>query len=110
MKIKRIILLIALFAACQAFAQQTTNAPSASATLTVQKPKFHWFAPIETTNSITNLKPTEGLDPRAWATVVGWHPGESAFVTGETHEGGWCLFWVDLGPSTVTRQARSSGQ
>jgi len=96
MKIKRTILLIALFAACQAVAQQTTNAPSASATVTVEKLKLHWLAPIETNKTSENFKPAEGLDPRAWTTIVGWHPGESAFPTAETHEGGWCLFWVDI--------------
>ena len=102
--------MMALFAAGQAVAQQATNTPSASATITVQKPKLHWFAPIQTTNSVAEPKPVEGHDPRAWTTVVGWHPGESAFVTGETHEGGWSLFWVDLGPSTVTRQVRLDHQ
>lgn len=103
MKIKRTIFLIALFAAYQAIAQQPTNAPPVSAAITVQKPKLHWLAPTEMKKAKENLKPVEGLDPRAWTTVVGWHPGESAFATGETHEGGWCLFWVDIEPSPITR-------
>jgi len=97
MKQQGVTLLIALFVACQAFAQQTTNAPSTSATVTAQKPKVHWFAPVQTTNSVENLKPIDGLDTRAWTTVVGWHPGESAFATGERHEPGVCFFWIDLG-------------
>jgi len=96
--------LIALFAAGQAIARQTTNAPSTTATVTVQKPKFHWLAPAETKKSGENLKPMEGQNPRAWTTVVGWHPGESAFATGERHEGGLCLFWIDLGPSPTTKK------
>jgi hypothetical protein len=104
MKRQGVTLLIALFVACQAVAQQTTNAPSTSATVTAQKPKVHWFAPVQTTNSVENLKPVDGLDPRAWSTVVGWHPGQSAFATGERHEGRLCLFWIDLGsPPTIKK-------
>jgi hypothetical protein len=98
MELPRAVFLIALFAACQAIAQQATNAPSASATFTVQKPKLHWLTPARTTKAKENLKPVAGLDPRAWTTVVGWHPGESAFPSAETHEGGWCLLWVNIGP------------
>ena len=96
--------MIALFTACQAVAQQTTNAPSTTATVTVQKPKLHWLAPAETKKSNENLKPVAGLAPRAWTTVVGWHPGESAFATGERHESRLCLFWIDLGsPPTIKK-------
>jgi len=97
MKRQGAVFLIVLFGVCQAFAQQTTNAPSTAATVTVQKPKFHWLAPTELKKSTENPKPVGGLDPRAWTTVVGWHPGESAFATGERHEPGVCLFWIDLG-------------
>jgi hypothetical protein len=95
MKLQGAVFLIALFAACQAVAQQPTNAPSASATFTAQKPRFHWLAPIQKAKARENLKPIEGLDPRAWTTVVGWHPGESAFPNSETSEG-WDLFWVSF--------------
>jgi hypothetical protein len=110
MKRQGAVFWVALFAACQAFAQQTTNAPSTTATVTVQKPKLHWLAPAETKKSNENLKPVAGLAPRAWTTVVGWHPGESAFATGERHEGRLCLLWVDLGPSPVIRKVRSNDQ
>ena len=110
MKLQAALLLVVLLAAGRAGAQSQTNATSASATVTVKPPKLHWLAPITMTNSTQNLKPVEGLDPRAWTTVVGWHPGESAFATGETREGGWALFWVALGPSPVTRQFRSDDQ
>jgi len=110
MKRQGAVFWVALFAASQAFAQQATNAPSKSVTVTVEKPKFHWLAPPEPKKSKENLRPVEGLDRRAWTTVVGWHPGESDFLTGENHEGGWCLFWVDLGPSTVTRSVRFHDQ
>ncbi|MGA9451047.1 MAG: hypothetical protein WBW41_06845 [Verrucomicrobiia bacterium] len=103
MKLKRTIFLMTLFAACQAIAQQATNAPSKFVTVTVEKPKFHWLAPAEAKKAKENLRPVEGLDPRAWTTAVGWHPGESAFATGETHEGGWCLFWIDIERVPVAR-------
>ena len=102
--------MIALLAAGQAVAQQATNAPSTSAIVTVKQPKLHWLAPITMTNSTEKLKPVEGLDPRAWTTVVGWHPGESAFATGETCKDRLCLFWVDLGPSPRIRTVQSNGK
>jgi hypothetical protein len=96
MKLQGAVFLIALFAVFQAVAQQPTNAPSASTTFMVQKPKLHWLAPVKTTKAKENLKPIGGLNPQAWTTVVGWHPGESAFPSAETHEGGWPLFWVSF--------------
>jgi hypothetical protein len=98
MKLQGALLLIVLLAAGQAGAQSQTNATSASATITVQKPKLHWLAPATMTNSTENLKPVKGLDPRAWTTVAGWYPGESAFATGETHRSKLVLFWVDIEP------------
>jgi len=97
MKRQGAVFWVALFAACQAFAQQATNAPSTTASVTVQKSKFHWLAPAALKKTRETPKPVGGLDPRAWTTVVGWHPGESAFATGERHEPGVCLFWIDLG-------------
>ena len=96
MKIPKAVILTALFIACPATAQQATNTPSVSATVAAEKPEFHWFASAETKKSNKNLERVEGLDPRAWTTVVGWHPGESAFVSAETHEAGWPLFWVSF--------------
>jgi hypothetical protein len=95
MKLQGVAFLIALFAACQAGAQQPTNAPAASATFTTEKPKLHWLVPAKITKLKENLKPVEGLDSRAWPTVVGWHPGQSAFRGPETAEG-WDLFWVSF--------------
>ncbi len=95
--------MFALFAADQVGAQSQTNATFASAPIMVEKLKLHWFAPVKTTKTKENLKPVEGLDPRAWTTVVGWHPGESAFATGETQRSKLCLFWVDVEPSPKTR-------
>jgi hypothetical protein len=85
MKLGGILILFALFAAGQAGAQSLANAPSGSATITVAKPTLHWFAPVTTTKPEVDLKPVEGLDPRAWTTVAGGYPDESVFVTAETH-------------------------
>jgi hypothetical protein len=94
-KLQGAVFLMALFAAGQAIAQQTTNGPPFTTTITVQKTQWHWFAPTETKRTRANLKPVEGLDRRAWTTVVGWHPGRSAFPGAETSEG-WDLFWVSF--------------
>ena len=88
--------MFAFFAAGQALAQSQTKATSASVPITVEKSKLHWLAPVTTTKTKENLKPVEGLDPRAWTTVAGWHPGESAFPAAETHQSKLCLFWVDF--------------
>jgi hypothetical protein len=104
MKLQGALLLVTLLAMGHAGAQSQTNATaSASATITVQKPKLHWLPPVTMTNSTENLKPVEGLDPRAWTTVVGWYPGESAFATGETHRSKLVLFWVDVEPEPIAR-------
>jgi len=110
MKVQGAVLLITLFAAFEAFAQQTTNAPSTSAVISVKPPIFHWLAPVETNKSAVIPKPVEGLDPRAWTTVVGWHPGESAFTTGETARPGIPLFWIALGRSPTSQQVRPADQ
>ena len=97
--------MVAFLAVGHARAQSQTNVTtSASATITVEKPKVHWLAPVAMTNSAVILKPAEGLDPQAWTTVVGWYPGESAFATGEMHRSKLSVFWVDverepIGPS-----------
>jgi len=96
MKLQGAVFWIALFTACQAVAQPPTNAPSASAAFTAEKPRFHWLAPVKPARTKVNPKLIEGMDPRAWAAVVGWHPGEPAFPSAEAHEGGWPLFWVSF--------------
>jgi len=96
MKWQGTIFLTVLFAAGPAAAQPTTNAPPSATAITVQKPEFHWFAQSKTKRTRENLRPIEGMDTRAWTTVVGWHPGESAFPSAETHQGGWPLFWVNF--------------
>lgn len=95
--------MFALFAAGQAGAQSQTNATSASTPITVEKLKLHWFAPVKTSKTKENLKPVEGLDPRAWTTVVGWHQVESGSPAAESHCSKLCLFWVDIEPSPKTR-------
>ena len=96
MKLRGVLILFALLAAGQAGAQSQTNATAASAPITVEKLKLHWGAPVKTPKTKGNLKPVEGLDPRAWTTVVGWHQVEPDFPAAESHRSKLCLFWVDF--------------
>jgi hypothetical protein len=107
MKRQGAICSILLAAACQVIAQQKTNAPATSAVVAVKQPKIHWFAPAEMKPAKKIPKPVAGLDPRAWSTVVGWHPGESAFATAENGPGRLTLFWIDLGPSPVAKKVKA---
>ena len=104
MKLRGVLILFALLAASQAGAQSQTNSTSASATvIKVQEPKLHWLGPVTTTTTNNNLKRVEGLDSRAWTTVAGWHPGESAFPAVETHRSKLSLFRMDFEPWPITR-------
>jgi hypothetical protein len=103
MKLKGAIFTVALLAAWPVGAQQQTNAPPAPVTITVERPKLHWLAPPHTVRGEKVLKPVEGLDRQAWATVVGYRPGTSGFPTAETHQGGLCVFWVDVEPTQIKR-------
>ena len=101
MKKERIVLITVLFAACQAVAQQQTNAsstsqtnnPSASTTFQASKPTFHWLGPTAPVQTGKYPRYVEGLDTRAWTTVVEVDPRQSAFQDGETHEAGLCVLW-----------------
>jgi hypothetical protein len=113
MKKELFLLLVLLFAACQAVAQQQnrtqlasqisasasrTNA-SAAATFTAPKPKFHLFGPAQPVPS-QKLQLIESLDPRAWTTVAETRTSKSAFPSGEMHEAGLCLVWWGSEPQT----------
>jgi hypothetical protein len=108
MKKERTLFLIVLFAACQAIAQQQTdaksasqtNAPSASATVTIVKPKFHWLGPPEPVQTEKRQRIIEGLDTRAWTTVAEDDSGKLVFPDAETHEAGLCLLWWGSEPRT----------
>jgi hypothetical protein len=109
MKKEQTLFLVLLFAACQAVAQQQpsnaksasqTNAPSASATFTAAKPKFHWLGPPEPVQPQQRLRLIEGLDPRAWTTVAETRTSRQAFPNGENHEAGLCLLWWGSEPRT----------
>lgn len=119
MKKERTLFLIALFAACQAVAQQQTgaqsasqtsaasasrtNAAPASATFTAPKPKFHWLGPPQPVQPQKRLRLIEGLDPRAWTTVAETRTSRQAFPNGENHEAGLCLLWRGSEPQTQTK-------
>ena len=82
------------FAAYQTGTQSETNATLTFQTVKVEKPKLLWLSPSTAVTAKRNLKPVEGLDPRAWTTVVGWKSGKSAFPTAETDQSKLCLVWV----------------
>lgn len=100
------MLITVLFAACQAVAQQQTNAsstsqtnnPSASATFRASKPAFHWLGPAEPAQTGKNPRYIEGLDTRAWTTVAEVDARQAAFQDGETHEAGLCVLWWGAEP------------
>ena len=82
------------FIANQTGTQSETNATLTFQNVKVEKPKPFWLSPFTVVTAKQNLKPVEGLDPRAWTTVVGWQPGKSAFPTAETDQSKLCLVWV----------------
>lgn|SRR5690348_5380995 len=108
MKKEWVLFLTVLFAAGQAVAQQQvntnstsqTNNPSASTTLRIQKPAFHWFGPGEPAQTGKTPQYIEGLDTRAWTTVTEADARKSAFQDGETHEAGLCLVWWGAEPKS----------
>ena len=115
MKKEQTLLLVLLFAAFQAVAQQQTSTQSvsqisaasasrtntsASATFTVAKSKLHLFGPAKPVQPQNGVRLIEGLDPRAWTTVVETRTSKSAFPSGETHEAGLCLLWWGSEPRT----------
>ncbi len=106
MKKEWVLSIVVLFAAGQAMAQQQVNAnstsqtnnPSASTTFKAPKPTFHWLGPGEPVQTGKTPRYIEGLDTRAWTTVVEENSGRSAFPDGETHEAGLCLLWWGAEP------------
>jgi hypothetical protein len=82
------------FAAYQTGTQSETNATPTFQNVKVEKQKPLWLSPFKAVTAKQNLRPVEGLDPRAWTTVAGWQPGKSAFPTAETDQSKLCLVWV----------------
>ena len=104
MKAHRILLLVVLFAACKALAQQQTQmhatvSPASGISTTVKKPQFHWLMPTNPAVSVENRNHVEGLDPRPWTKIVGWHPGESEFPNPENFSTGMPLIWIGQPPT-----------
>ena len=106
MKIQRTLLLIALFVTCSVMAQQQmeqqaeqhTNVSSAVAISSIGDMKVHWLAPSKPAAAWESQEPVEGLRPRAWTTIVGWHPGRSAFPDGEDFSTETPLLWIGHEP------------
>jgi hypothetical protein len=104
MKKESTLFLSVLFAAWGAVAQQQTNitsatsashtnAPSASATLSSVKPKFHLWGPADTAPKVNGPRLIEGLDTRAWTTVVEDDSCQRVFPDAGTHQPGLTLLW-----------------
>jgi hypothetical protein len=103
MKTRRTLLLIALLAACNVMAQeqqaeQQNTVSSAATTTSVGKLNFHWLAPDQQADVQNDREPVEGLSPQAWTTIVGWHPGRSAFPDDETSTTEMPLLWFGHEP------------
>lgn len=104
MKKERTLFLIVLFAAWGAAAQQQTNvtstssashtnAPSAAATFPTVRPTFHLLGPAEAVPKVNEPRMIEGLDTRAWATVVEDVSAKRVFPDAETHQPGLTVLW-----------------
>jgi hypothetical protein len=97
MKRQRTLLLIGLFAACQAVAQQPVAGTAVSKTPATRQQKFHQLAPAWMMETKDNQEPVKGLDVRAWTTKVGWHPGVSAFPDADAENYTWQLHVLSVG-------------
>jgi len=108
MKMKRTVLLIALFVACGAVGRQpvgdlngpkqpsTQNDPAESPDETIISPADHGEVVVDNQRLATRplkvqkigdkTERADGLGSRAWTSLVGWHPGGSAFADPMTHE------------------------
>jgi hypothetical protein len=102
MKAQRTLLLIALFASCNVMAQQQTEQPtnisSAVAISSIGDLKIHWLAPSKPADGWESQEPVAGLRPQAWTTIVGWHPGQSAFPDGGNFSTEMPLLWIGHEP------------
>ena len=97
MRYRQTFLLIALFAAGSAMAQEASTSTHVSTAFTApaKTSKVHWFTSASATKTQDDLRPIEGLSPQAWATAVGWSPGVSAFPDAENYS--WQLHLVSFG-------------
>jgi hypothetical protein len=97
MKYQGLLLMIGLFAAGQAAAQQHLTGTSVSKAVT-GKHTIHWLAPEPAVKTIYNSRYVGGLNTEAWTTQAGWYAGASAFPDAETYRTGMCLFWIGHEP------------
>lgn len=63
----------------------------------IPKRFWHLINPFSRSESApeTEIVHARDLSPRAWSTVVGWHPGHPVFAEPLTHEGGLGLVTID---------------
>src|SRR5208337_786663 len=98
MKYQGCLVLIALFAAGQACAQELSVGASRSLVAPTKGSKIHWFTSAPAPDARYDLSPAEGLSREAWTTTVGWHPGVSAFPDAETYGSRMCFLWIGHEP------------
>src|SRR5438105_3752698 len=55
---------------------------------------LHFVNPFSPVERVEILEKTRDINPRAWSTMVGLHPGGSVFVDGTTHESSLGLLTV----------------
>jgi hypothetical protein len=94
MKMRETFAIVALGVAFQAVAAPATpntpptkpqpqNSPSAAAV--ISKKDFRWFTPSPSTKN-GQIERVGTMSSRPWTAIMGWHPGGSAFPSGETQE------------------------
>jgi hypothetical protein len=105
MKIPRTSMLIVLFIGGWVAAQQPVLDPSVSTTRAVEKKKLQATLKLpEPKQSKDKIGRIGKFGTRAWTTIVGWHPGESAFPDPKTTEAGLCLISVGNTPPRQTER------
>jgi hypothetical protein len=105
MKIERTLFLLALSVTCNITAQQQmeqhATISSAAAISSVGELKLNWLAPSKPADWRKSREPVESSSPQAWTTIVGWHPGQSAFpdLDGKNVSTETPLLWIGQEPS-----------
>jgi hypothetical protein len=105
MKWRKTFLAIAVAAfSITAFAQPPVN-PQSSVVIKqkqkFQKQKLQIHVPFTTMfhqTKTTKIERAGNMSSRSWTQTVGWHPGQSAFPSADTHESKLAVFWIGHEP------------
>jgi hypothetical protein len=99
MKLKLIIMAIALTMASQVFALDQPVTPFTSSIIVNGKKTYELVNPLTTAPKNQNQRrQVEGLSTSAWATTVGWNSGASAFSDERTQTAHFNLLWFGAEP------------